>query len=109
MKATVHAAQLRKGVLEFCVMALLEQDEQYGLRIAARLREEGLISGEGTIYPLLARLQSRGLVRSSLKENDEGPPRRYYELTKPGKRQLKDFRATWASFTRQVEGILGGE
>src|SRR5271156_4052037 len=77
--------QLRKGVLEMCVLALLSRDDGYAYDIAARLSE--LIGmGEGTIYPLMRRLQTDGLVKTYLEESDSGPPRKYYQLTKAGHR-----------------------
>src|SRR5712692_3534874 len=82
-------AQMRRGALEFCVMALLEGSERYGLELVQSLETEGgLVTSEGTIYPLLARLRRDGLVDTTWRESDSGPPRRYYALTPSGRRSL---------------------
>jgi len=97
--------QLRKGVLEMCVLALLSREDGYAYDIAARLSE--LIGmGEGTIYPLMRRLQSDGLVKTYLEESDSGPPRKYYRLTPAGRTTLAAQTAEWNGFTAAVANIL---
>jgi PadR family transcriptional regulator, regulatory protein PadR len=97
--------QLRKGVLEMCVLALLSREDGYAYDIAARLSE--LIGmGEGTIYPLMRRLQTDGLVKTYLRESDSGPPRRYYRLTPAGRTTLAAQMAEWNGFTAAVANIL---
>jgi PadR family transcriptional regulator, regulatory protein PadR len=82
--------QLRKGILELAVMGVLYHERHYGYSLVRALTETGSISlKEGTIYPILARLDRDGLVRSEWVESDQGPPRKYYALTSPG-RQLFD-------------------
>lgn len=82
--------QLRKGILELAVMGVLYHERHYGYSLVRALTETGSISlKEGTIYPILARLDRDGLVRSEWVESDQGPPRKYYELTTSG-RQLFD-------------------
>ena len=76
--------QLKKGVLELCVLALLSRGDSYGYDIAARLAE-AIDMGEGTIYPLMRRLRGDGLVETYLKESDSGPPRKYFRLTEAGR------------------------
>lgn len=99
--------QLKKGVLDLCVLALLSRRDSYAYEIAARLAE--LIGmGEGTIYPLMRRLQSDGLVETYLEESPAGPPRKYYRLTDAGQRSFGSQKAAWASFARAVDSILGG-
>jgi PadR family transcriptional regulator PadR len=98
--------QLRKGVLEMCVLALLSREDGYAYDIAARLAE--LIGmGEGTIYPLMRRMQSDGLVTTYLAESDSGPPRKYYRLTPAGRTAVMSQIAEWNSFTGAVTRVLG--
>ena len=109
MEAKIEApqlGQLRRGVADRCVLALLEQRERYGFELAKMLSEARLIAGEGTIYPLLARLRREGLVDTVWRESTEGPPRRYYTLTDSGARALEGFRAEWLEFTRAVNRLL---
>ncbi len=82
--------QLRKGILELAVMGVLYHERHYGYSLVRVLTEGGSISlKEGTVYPILARLDRDGLVRSQWMQSDQGPPRKYYELTSSG-RQLFD-------------------
>jgi PadR family transcriptional regulator PadR len=98
--------QLRKGVLELCVLTLLSQADAYGYEIASRLmREVGM--GEGTIYPLMRRMQDDGLVTTYLVEAPGGPPRKYYRMTDAGRATLKAQRGEWKSFMQSVERMLG--
>ena len=99
--------QLRKGVLEMCVLALLSREDGYAYDIAARLSE--LIGmGEGTIYPLMRRLQTDGLVQTYIEESDSGPPRKYYRLTQAGRTALAAQTAEWSAFTSAVAKVLDG-
>jgi PadR family transcriptional regulator PadR len=97
--------QLRKGVLEMCVLALLSREDGYAYDIAARLSD--LIGmGEGTIYPLMRRLQSDGLVTTYLEESGSGPPRKYYRLARAGRTTLAEQMAEWDAFTGAVAKVL---
>ncbi|HSV03617.1 MAG TPA: PadR family transcriptional regulator [Phenylobacterium sp.] len=99
--------QLKKGVLDLCVLALLSEHDSYAYEIAARLAE--LIGmGEGTIYPLMRRLQGEGLVETYFEESPAGPSRKYYRLTAAGRASFTSQKAAWASFARAVETIVGG-
>ena len=98
--------QLKKGVLELCVLALLSSHDSNDYEIASRLAE-GIDMGEGTIYPLMRRMQSDGLVETYLVESPSGPPRKYYKLTEAGKASFVAQKAEWAAFSRAVENILG--
>jgi len=98
--------QLKKGVLELCVLALLSQHDSYAYEIANRLAE-GIDMGEGTIYPLMRRMQSDGLVDTYLVESSSGPPRKYYRLTQAGKTSFIAQKAEWAAFANAVAAILG--
>jgi PadR family transcriptional regulator, regulatory protein PadR len=99
--------QLKKGALELCVLALLSKSESYAYDIAARLADT-IGMGEGTIYPLMRRLQADKLVETYLVESPNGPSRKYYRLTEAGKRNFISQQAAWKSFSGAVDGILGG-
>jgi len=98
--------QLKKGALELCVLALLSQQDSYAYEIASRL-SDAIGMGEGTIYPLMRRLQNDGLVDTYLVESPAGPPRKYYRITETGKATLKAQREEWKSFMTSVEKMLG--
>jgi PadR family transcriptional regulator PadR len=97
--------QLRKGVLDMCVLALLARQDGYAYEIANRLAD-GIGMGEGTIYPLMRRLQSEGLVSTYLEESSSGPPRKYYRLTKAGQAAFLAQKADWNAFTSSVAKVL---
>ncbi|MBV9607587.1 MAG: PadR family transcriptional regulator [Solirubrobacterales bacterium] len=100
-------SQLRRGVLEFCVLALLRDDERYGFEIVRTLSEaDGLVTTEGTVYPLLARLRKEGVVETTWRESSSGPPRRYYRLTPTGRSLLNAFAAEWVRFRDSVDTLL---
>jgi len=98
--------QLRKGVLELCVLALLSRGDSYGYAIASQLAE-AIGMGEGTIYPLMRRLQKDGLVDTYLRESDSGPSRKYYRLTEPGRAAFASQSKEWAAFARAVDAVIG--
>ena len=98
--------QLKKGVLELCVLALLSREDGYAYDIAARLAE-AIDMGEGTIYPLMRRLQADGYVDTYLRESDSGPPRKYYRLTAAGRKSFASQKQEWAAFAAAVNDILG--
>jgi len=99
--------QLRKGTLELCMLALLANRERYGYQIAQGLNESsGLAVSEGTIYPLLSRLQREGQVSAHWRESPAGPPRKYYSLTSSGRQVLESKMQAWDHFHRAVNGIL---
>src|ERR1700761_3635468 len=97
--------QLKKGVLEMCVLALLSKGDNYAYDIASRM-SEGVGMGEGTVYPLMRRMQNDGLVTTYLKESESGPPRKYYKLTKSGRNAFEAQRAEWEAFETHVRKIL---
>ena len=100
---------LRRGALEFCVLGLLARERLYGLDIARRLTADGLLmSSEGTLYPLLARLRKAGWVDTSWEESDAGPPRRYYAITASGREALAGFAALWHPFSAAVDTLIEG-
>jgi PadR family transcriptional regulator PadR len=97
--------QLRKGVLDMCVLAMLAQRDGYAYDIASRLAQD-IGMGEGTIYPLMRRMQSDGLVKTYLEESSSGPPRKYYQLTRAGHAALAAQRTEWTSFVASVARVL---
>ena len=99
--------QLRKGVLEYCVLALLQHGPNYGIDLAKRLGQHtALFASEGTLYPLLSRLRRLGWVESSWQESTSGPPRRYYQLTDDGRAALATFATAWELFSQDVRDVL---
>jgi PadR family transcriptional regulator, regulatory protein PadR len=100
--------QLRRGALPHCVLAVLATGERYGFELVGMLSAApGLGIAEGTIYPLLSRLRRDGLVETTWRESDSGPPRRYYRLTADGERVLEAFARDWCSFRDAVDELLG--
>jgi len=100
-------AQLRKGVVEFCVLGCLERDPMYGWQLSENLIGEGMIASIGTLYPVLARLREKGLVSSFDEPSERGPARRYYRLTQNGTAQLSTFRKQWKPLAAKVAAIVG--
>lgn len=101
---TNWVTQLRKGILEFCILKVLEDASLYGYDIVRQLRTlEVLVISEGTIYPILSRLRREGLLKTYLEESPEGPARKYYQLTNRGKDMLGEMRNVWTAMTQGVE------
>ncbi|MDP2326304.1 MAG: PadR family transcriptional regulator [Gammaproteobacteria bacterium] len=98
--------QWKKGVLDLCVLAMLSRGDSYGYEIASRLAED-IGMGEGTIYPLMRRMQNDGLVKTYLVETPNGPPRKYYKLTAAGRARFAAQRAEWEVFASAVQRIVG--
>jgi len=98
--------QLKKGALDLCVLALLSRGDSYAYEIASRLSDT-IGMGEGTIYPLMRRMQSDGLVETYLVESSAGPSRKYYRLTPAGKASFETQKDAWRSFAGAVQSILG--
>ena len=98
--------QLKKGVLELCVLALLSRGDAYGYEIASRLAK-GIEMGEGTVYPLMRRMQNDGLVDTRLVESNSGPPRKYYRLTSVGRAAFTAKKREWRAFMDSVNQLLG--
>ncbi|OYO04784.1 PadR family transcriptional regulator [Enemella evansiae] len=100
-------SQLRKGVLELAVLALLRRRPHYGGELAEALADsEGLAASAGTLYPLLTRLRTAGWVDTSWQESPSGPPRKYYTLTRAGRQQLARLERSWATLVRSVDELL---
>lgn len=103
--ADANEVQMKRGVLELCVLAHLAAADNYAYEIATFLsREIGM--GEGTIYPLMRRMQTDGLLEDYLVDSPSGPPRRYYRLTRAGRTRLQAQKETWQTFTRSIDRIV---
>ena len=108
MDKGAETTELRRGVLGPCVLALLAERPRFGLELVRDLsRADGLLTSEGTVYPLLNRLRDAGLVTSRWIHDDQTRPRRYYSITDQGREHLAAFRADWSAFTAAVDGVLG--
>jgi PadR family transcriptional regulator PadR len=101
-----NQVQLKKGALELCVLALLARGESYAYEIASALAA-GVGMGEGTIYPLMRRMQDDRLVETRLAESNSGPPRKYYRLTPAGRAAFAAQKREWRTFTDAVNQLLG--
>lgn len=99
-------AQMRKGVLEMCILAIIEEDEVYPSDIIARLKANDLIVVEGTLYPLLTRLKNDGLLDYSWRESNAGPPRKYFKVTEVGRQFLEGLTNSWRQLVQSVEQTL---
>lgn len=103
-------AQLRRGSIEYCVLALLRDRDRYGFELTKALAAaDGLVTSEGTVYPLLARLRQDGLVETSWVESSQGPPRRYYQLTREGREALEAFVVQWRRYRDAIDQLLDEE
>ncbi len=99
--------QLRRGVVGPCILALLATGSRYGLQLVKELEAAGqLLTSQGTVYPLLNRLQDGGLVTSRWEIGEADRPRRYYEITDEGRRELEAFQIDWAQFSSAVESLM---
>ena len=102
--------QLRKGVLELCILNDIRNRKMYGYEIVKRLREiEGLIISEGAIYPILSRLRRQGMVETSIKESPDGPARKYYKLTKQGEEMVSKMNTYWQVISGMTNSIEKGK
>ncbi len=100
------STQLRKGMLELCILNAIKGTSLYGYDIVRKLRNiEGLVISEGTIYPILSRLKREGFVQTTIKESTEGPPRKYYELTAKGKKILNEMNGYWQDIKTGTDAL----
>ena len=100
-------AQMRKGILEYCILAILSRNSCYAIDIINELRKAEVIVVEGTLYPLLTRQKNAGLLSYRWEESPQGPPRKYYELTELGKIYLKELDKVWEELVESVNQIRG--
>lgn len=105
MKIENAKAQMRKGVLEYCILLVLSEKPLYATNIIKGLKDARMIVVEGTLYPLLTRLKNDGLLSYKWEESNQGPPRKYYELTEKGSAFLKELELSWNDLTSAVSQI----
>jgi len=98
-------AQMRKGILEYCILSILSRNSCYASDIIKELKEARVIVVEGTLYPLLTRQKNAGLLSYRWEESQQGPPRKYYELTPSGSEYLKDLDNSWDELVESVNLI----
>ncbi len=99
-------SQMRKGILELCILSILEKEDAYPTEILEQLKEAKLIVVEGTLYPLLNRLKDAGYLTYNWQESNQGPPRKYYHLTADGKKFLKELIENWEDMVKSVNKII---
>ena len=105
MKIENTKAQMRKGVLEFCILSILEKGDAYTSEILSQLKDAKMLVVEGTVYPLLTRLKNAGLLSYRWEESTSGPPRKYYSLTETGKIFLTGLNTTWTELVTAVNTV----
>ena len=98
-------AQMRKGILEYCILCVLSDGDAYASDIINRLKEAQMIVVEGTLYPLLTRQKNAGLLAYRWEESTQGPPRKYYTITDDGKRYLAELDASWHELVESVNNL----
>lgn len=101
-------AQMRKGILEYCILSVLSRNSCYASDIIKELKEAKVIVVEGTLYPLLTRQKNAGLLSYRWEESQQGPPRKYYELTSEGREYLTDLDNSWDELVKSVNLIRKG-
>jgi PadR family transcriptional regulator PadR len=98
-------AQMRKGVLEYCILLLLAKEDAYASSIITKLKEANMIVVEGTLYPLLIRQKNQGLLQYRWEESPQGPPRKYYAITEKGREQLAEMNNAWQEIITTIDNI----
>jgi PadR family transcriptional regulator PadR len=99
-------AQMRKGILELCILAILNQKERYPSEILEALKDTELIVVEGTLYPLLTRLKNEELLGYRWEESTSGPPRKYYSITEKGVEVLNELKKSWSTLAESVNNLI---
>lgn len=102
-------AQMRKGILEYCILALLSREDSYAPKIISELKESQMIVVEGTLYPILTRQKNAGLLTYRWEESPQGPPRKYYSLTDRGREYLGTLDEAWEELVAQIRLIRYGK
>ena len=98
-------SQMRKGVLEYCILSTLRRNDAYASSLIGELKEAKMIVVEGTLYPLLTRLKNQGMLSYRWEESPQGPPRKYYSLTEIGRMALAEMDSAWNDVVASVEYI----
>lgn len=102
-------AQMRKGILEYCILSILSRSDAYASEIIAELKGAEMIVVEGTLYPLLMRQKNQGLLAYRWEESPQGPPRKYYSLTPAGRSFLEQLDVAWKELIAQIDLIRNGK
>ena len=105
MKIENTKSQMKKGILEFCILTIIKRKEVYPSEVIEELKKSELIVVEGTIYPLLTRLKNAEILTYRWQESTSGPPRKYYSITKQGEKFLKELEETWNNIAESVTKI----
>jgi PadR family transcriptional regulator, regulatory protein PadR len=105
MNESDKKTQMRKGLLEFCILLVISDGRVYSSDILNTLKSANLLVVEGTLYPLLSRLKTQGLVAYDWEESRSGPPRKYYELTKDGRETLRELQKTWTELHASITSL----
>ncbi len=101
--------QLLHGVLDMCLLSIIDEESSYGYEMVKKLKDRGLnLASEGSIYPLLSRLQKQGMIEGYLVQSSEGPARKYYRMSRQGQKTLEQWRHDWAGFRYSVDAVLNG-
>ena len=98
-------SQMRKGVLEYCILCILSKKDAYASNIIDELKAANMIVVEGTLYPLLIRQKNQGLLTYRCEESTQGPPRKYYEITDKGRAQLAEMDAAWQEMVLSIDTL----
>ncbi len=106
MKLENTIAQMKKGVLEMCILSIIEEKDAYPSDIIEKLKEAELLVVEGTLYPLLTRLKNFGLLDYYWQESNSGPPRKYYKITESGNTALSELKTNWNQFINSVNQTI---
>ena len=106
MSAENFKIQIRKGLLEFCILQIISRDEVYTSDIIEELKNSKIIVVEGTVYPLLNRLKKSGHIQPVWRESDQGPPRKYYSITYEGTLHIKELIVSWDELDASVKKLL---
>lgn len=102
-------AQMRKGILEYCILAIISREDSYAPKIIAELKQAEMIVVEGTLYPILTRQKNAGLLTYRWEESPQGPPRKYYTLTEKGRQALQTLDTAWNELVEQIGMIRHGK
>lgn len=102
-------SQMRKGMLEYCILLILSKKDEYPSSLIAELKKADMIVVEGTLYPLLIRQKNQGLLTYRWEESPQGPPRKYYSITGKGRSQLLEMDAAWIEIVSTIEKIKNGQ
>ncbi|MDL2319875.1 PadR family transcriptional regulator [Alistipes sp. OttesenSCG-928-B03] len=98
-------AQMRKGILEYCILSILSRGDAYASQIIAELKSAEMIVVEGTLYPILTRQKNQGLLSYRWEESPQGPPRKYYAITPSGRAFLGQLDTAWSEMVEQIHAI----